>query len=126
MVKYSWLTDEEIEREVNPLCASRGWMELNINPATPTCRVLGAFSGGTLVGWFVLQLVPILGPLWVDSENRDGTISRELAGKMHSYLDESKARGYLVVCESPVSERLATRHGMQKVEAPVYVAVGER
>ena len=124
MVKYSWLTDEEIEREVNPLCASRGWMMLNINPSQPTCRVLGAWDGGVLVGFEVCQLVPMVGPKWVAPDRRDGVVSREMSARMHQFLEDTHARGWIAVCESPLTERLAIRHGMKKLESPVYIAVG--
>jgi hypothetical protein len=123
-MEYRWLTDNEIEQFVNPVCKQRGWAELNINEAQPTCRVLGAFDGPELAGFFCIQLFPVLGPQWVDSEHRDGTVSRELTDRMAAFFHDAKVRGCLVVCDSPVSERLAQRHQMQRVESPVYMQVG--
>jgi hypothetical protein len=122
VVSYRWLSNDEIEAWVNPVCAQRGWALLNINDAQPTCRVLGAFEDDvSFVGFICLQFFPVLGPEWADADHRDGHVSRDLAELMHSYMVDSHARGALTVCESPVSERLAKRHGMTKVEHPVYL-----
>lgn len=121
---YRWLTNTEIEDWVQPVLQARGWALLNINDVQPTCRVLAAFEGPELVGFLVLQLFPVLGPAWTDSLHRDGVISRELADKMHEYLVEVKARGAVTICESPVAERLAQRHGMSRIADPVYLWVG--
>lgn len=126
MIEYRWLTNDEIIEWVNPVCAQRGWAQLNVNDAQPTCRVRGAFDGVAFVAFIVVQLFPVVGPEWSDTAHRDGTISRELADQMHDYLVEVKARGALTICESPVSERLAQRHGMTEITEPVYMWVGAR
>jgi len=123
-MEYRWLEAEEIENIVNPICRSRGWAELNINMQQPTCRVLGAFDGGICVGFLALQLFPVLGPAFADAYNRQGIVSRELADRMHAYLEEVNCRGALTICEEKTSERLAERHGMQRIEDPVYMWVG--
>jgi hypothetical protein len=120
-MEYRWLTGDEIIEFVNPVCVQRGWAQLNVNDAQPTCRVLGAFEHVALVGFFCLQLFPVLGPQYVVPDSRDGTVSRELTERMSEFLEEMKVRGWLTICDSPVSERLAKRHGMQKVESPVYI-----
>jgi hypothetical protein len=119
-----WLTDEEIETIVNPICKDRGWAQLNINPTQPTCRVLGAFEGEFCVAFLTLQLHPVLGPFWSGLEHSAGAVGRELADRMHEFLVESKARAVLTICESPVSERLAQRHHMERVAFPVYEWLG--
>jgi acetyltransferase (GNAT) family protein len=123
-MEYRWLTNDEIEDLVNEVCQRHGWAQLNINEAQPTCRVLGAFEDVALVGFIALQMQPVIGPGWTDAEHRDGKTMRELADQMHQFLVEVKARGALTVCESPVSERLAQRHGMKQVEFPVYEWIG--
>ncbi len=123
-VEYRWLTDDEIETQVNPVLRAQGWMELNLNSTQPTCRVVGAVEDGRVVGFEVLQLIPAVGPTYVEPERRDGTISRELTAWMSEFLHEIHARGWIVVADSPVTARLAERWGMRKLESPVYVAVG--
>lgn len=124
---YEWLTLDQIEDLVNPDLERRGMAVLNINPAQPTCRVLGAWEAGRLIQSFTVQLYPVLGPMLKhDSLHRDnGEVSRELASRMHTFLDEAEARGYMVVADNPVTQRLCERYGMSKIVSPVYVADGK-
>ncbi len=126
MIEFRWITDEQIETLVNPALKARGMVELNICPEQPTCRVAGCFSEGVLLRAFCLQLHPILGPLVeTDSEFRDnGGATRGLVEFMEEFLKTVDARGWLTICDSPLSERLAQRHGMKKLESPVYVGQG--
>lgn len=125
MIEFRWLEPAEIEQFVNPTCQQQGWAQLNISETTPTCRVLGAFDGVRLVGFMAVQLHPVIGPAYVDPDHRDGTISRELADQVHAFLTEAKCRGALLVADSAASARLATRHGMERVQSPVFLWVGE-
>lgn len=127
-MQYRWLTPDEIELRVNPICASRGWAQFNINESYPSCRILGAFDEAEddrLVGFFGISLFPVLGPMFVSPGERDGVTSRELAEQMYTFLNEHDARGYLVIAEGPVTERLCKRYGMEKVPFPVYEAKTE-
>jgi Acetyltransferase (GNAT) domain len=121
IMEYRWLDNQEILDLVNPVCRERGWAEMNVNAEQPTCRVKGAFDGNKLVGFLCLQLYPLVSPLYVEPDARDGEVSRELTEQMYQFLHEAKARGVMTVCESPVSERLAARYGMTKLEEPVYI-----
>jgi len=116
---YRWLTREEIMALDDDL-ARAGQSPLNPDVA----RVYGALDGTRLVQSLTIQLYPVLGPMVKhDNFHRDnGEISRTLANLMDQYLEESKARGYLAVCDSPVTERICERHGMRKVESPVYIS----
>lgn len=120
--EYRFLSEDEVITLVNPVLALRGWPQLN----TATARVLGAFDGGDLIETFTVQLMPMLGPMIkINNEHRDnGAVSRELAEKMSAYLSENEARGYLTIADSPLTERLCERHGMKRVESPVFMAVG--
>jgi len=122
MMEYRWLTDDEIEQEFNPACRAQGYAEMNINPERPTCRVLGAFWDGQLVEAFAFQMYPVLGPmLKVDSTFRDnGETSRTLAIKMEQFFDEAQARACLTIADTPLTERLCERFGMERVTRPVY------
>lgn len=121
-MRYEWLTAEQIEWLVNPELEKRRMAILNPD----CCRVMGAWNGEQLVSFFTIQLFPVLGPMVkIDAFHRDnGEVSRELATRMHAYLDESGARGYMVVADNPVTDRLCDRHGMMKLTSPVYVAAG--
>ena len=117
-MKLRWLSQGEVLELVNPVCAARGWAELNLD----TSRVLGAFEDGQLVEFFVLQLFPLLGPLLrVDNEKRDGgETTRKLVTEMQDYLEKEQARGSFAVAESPVTRRLCERFGMKPLNVPVY------
>lgn len=118
---YRWLTDEEILQEVNPLLVQQGWPELNVNPGQPTCLVTGAFDDSQLIGVFAVQLFPVVGPMLVVESHRNNKVGTELAAEMQEFLTDVQARGYLVICDNPISEKLALDHGMTKVESPVYI-----
>jgi hypothetical protein len=120
---YRWLTSEEVVDLVNPSLAMKQWPQLG----TDTSRVLGAWAGDNLVEVFAIQLMPMLGPmLKIDNTHRDGgDVSRELAERMDQYLKQEDARGFLTIAETALTERLCERHGMRKVEWPVYVSVKE-
>jgi hypothetical protein len=121
---YRWLTNDEIEKLVNPVLKLRGWSELNVNDSQPTCRVLGAFlEDGSLIESFTMQMYPVLGPLVRhDNEMRDaGETSRGLVAVMDDFLKEVDARDFLVVANEKITERLAQRFGMKKLEVPLYV-----
>jgi hypothetical protein len=124
MKTYRELSQDEIDSQINPICERRGWMPLNINPQTPTCTAIGAFEGDELVGWGVIQLVPMIGPFYVEPEHRDGEASRGLADAMHKLLSSYGSRGSLAIADSPVTERLCEAHGMARIASPVYLKVG--
>ena len=121
-MEYRWLTDDEIVEQFNPACRAQGYAEMNVNPERPTCRVLGAFWDGQLVEAFAFQMYPVLGPmLKTDNTFRDnGEASRKLGQLMAEFFDESKARGCLTIVDTPVTQRLCERFGMERVERPVY------
>lgn len=130
MIEYRWLTTDEIEYYVNPVCASRAWMQLNLSEEPPTCRVLGAFDSEYpdlgVIAFFALQLTPVLGPAWADPLYRNGVVMRDLADRMDAFMVEANARGAVTICDSPVSERLCQRHGMERITEPVYQWIGAR
>lgn len=121
---FRWLAHSEIESLVNPVLELKGWAKLNINEASPTCRVLGAFlETGELIESFTFQLFPVLGPMVRhDNTIRDsGETSRQLAAIMYNFLSESGARDFLAIANSPVTARLCERFGMKKTECQVYL-----
>lgn len=120
-MEIRWLATDEIERLVNPDLEARGWAVLNLNESQPTCRVLGAFMDGVLIESFTFQLYPMLGPLLKHQDVRDsGETSRKLASTMEDFLNTANARDFLAVANSPVTERLCKRFGMNKLDIPVY------
>jgi len=121
MTTCRWLSNEDIADWVNPECQRKGWIQFNVNEETPTCRVLGAFDGPALIGFFGFSLLPHLGPLFVDQDHRNGTVSAQLAEKMAEFMFEVNARGALMVADSPVTERMAQKFGLEHVKSPVFI-----
>ncbi len=121
MTTYRWLTSDEIADWVNPECSRQGWVLFNVNEERPTCRVMGAFEDTELVGFEGMSLFPLIGHHWVTQGKRNGVISREMAERMHDFMVEVKARGALLIADSPASEKLAERYGFRRVESPVYI-----
>ncbi len=118
---YRWLESDEILEWVNPECARHGWVQFNINTKMPTCRVLGAFDGPELVAFFGFSLIPHLGPMWADQTHRNGAVSFELAGRMADFMNETRARGAVMIADNAATERLAQKFGLERVTAPVFV-----
>lgn len=122
MLTYRFLTEEEIDEQINPIHRQQGWAELN----TSLAKVMGAWIGDRLIRALTLQLFPMVGPLVADPAYIDnGEASRGVAVEMEAYLKSRDTRGWLVIANSPVTERLCERFGMEKLEVPVYVSKKE-
>jgi len=125
-ITYRWIdgptaSDADWTR-IDGILATRGWMRLNRR----VTRILVAESdGGTLLGFFVFQLVPHTEPLWVAPSARGTDIPQQLADRMREFLVADGARGWMLVADSPVVERMARERGMRRVESPVYIDVAE-
>lgn len=114
---YRELTPEEVVELVNPVMRDAGYAELS----TIACRVWGAFSeDGKLVEHFVMQLIPMLGPMQRLSGSDNGTDSRALAALAEKFIKDSNVRGCIAIADSPVTERLCQRFGMELLKQPVY------
>lgn len=116
---FRFLTDDEIANQVNPDMAKRGWAMLNVQ----TARVAGCFDdGGKLIKTLTLQLFPVLGPLMEHNASPDnGEATRQLVGFMEQYFLEAQARGWMVIADSPFTERLCKRYGMTEMQSPVFM-----
>jgi len=96
---------------------------MSLNRATS--RILVAEdSEGKLVGFQVLQLVPHVEPLYVAPSARATGLAEELVERMVKFLGEVQIRGYLASAESPFAAQLCEKHGMTKLDYPVYAKVG--
>ena len=125
MITYRWLDGNEAVDLLNPIIEKRNrdfpsepeWALLN----GATSFAEAAFEDDFLIGFIALQLFPMLGPLWVESISRNGEISKQLVENMRATMGRMAARGCIVICESPVTERMCRMTGMRKIEYPVYV-----
>jgi hypothetical protein len=114
-----WLVGQELIDAVDPILQTKGWTALNIH----TSRGLCEFNAeGRCIGFTCLQLFPHVGPQWVADDYRGTGISESLAEEMWNYLQEVNCRGFLVVADSPHSEKLCKAKKMTLVTSPVYKA----
>jgi GNAT superfamily N-acetyltransferase len=117
-LEIRWL-DGEALRELEPTLKARGWMALN----KETSRAIAAFDNGRLVGFFVLQAVPYLGPLYVDTGWRGTGVSTQLVDAMVEFLRDISCRGAMLVAENPHASRLAEAFKMERINSPIYQKV---
>jgi GNAT superfamily N-acetyltransferase len=118
-VTFEWIegTDPRMEA-VQAVIEQRGWTPLNFQ----TCRAYCAFEpDGTLVGFSIFQLFPMVGPFFVDPSYRATGIAETLADDTAAFLHECNTRGYIAIADSPHSEKLCKGHGMKLIDAPVYL-----
>ena len=120
-VTYRWLEPHELPL-IDPLIAKHGEIALN----EQTSRVLVAEHEGRIVGFHVFQLMPFVGPLWVDSAFRGSNTAPELADRMLDFLKEARCRGFIVFATSPHAEKLCVERGMQPVLSQAYVWQGDK
>jgi hypothetical protein len=66
-----------------------------------TSRVYLAEQDGQIVGISCLQLMPFVGPLWLEKKLRGKGISDKLADDTIDWLRETNARGWFIVADSP-------------------------
>jgi hypothetical protein len=104
--------------KIESIMSTRGWMSLN--RYTSRIRV-AEDEEGNLKGFFVFQFLPSCGPMWVAPSERGSGLADELADDMQSFLEESKARGWIIICDNPVAAKMCQAREMKKVESPVYV-----
>ena len=118
-VTFEWIegTDPRMEA-VQVIILDRGWTPLNFQ----TSRARVAFDEhGQVVAFGIFQLFPMTGPMFVAPEYRGTGIAETLADDLATFLKDAHCRGYLVIADSPHSERLCQMFGMRKVESPVYL-----
>jgi len=118
-VTLKWLDGDELD-QLEPILAEKGWASLN----KATSRALAAFDQeGKLIGWEVFQLYPYLGPAYVEKTWRGSGLYEKLADELHEFLLGVQCRGAIMIAETIFAEKLAEKHGMRKVELPVYEQV---
>jgi hypothetical protein len=103
---------------IDEVCAARGWMSLN----RTLTRVLVAKRGEEIVGFHVMQLVPHTEPLYVAPAERGTELAASLADQMVEFMLSVKARGWLVIADSPHAKKMCEERGMTKVKSPVFMA----
>ncbi len=112
-----WLEGPEACDTLNPIIEAQGWAPLN----SQTCRALIALDDdGYLLRFFVVQLYPLLGPEWAPEQARgDMEAMRAIHEEMRRYMQD--ARGFMVIAEAEVTDKLCQREGLRKIPYPVYL-----
>ena len=108
-------------QRVDDLLAARGWMALN----RYSSRVLLAEESGTLLGFFVFQLIPFTGPVYLSPILRGSDVAEAMATEMYRFLMEAGARGWIATAESAHGEEICRRYGMDKSPHPLYIKVND-
>lgn len=118
---YKWLTGQEAIDAIDPVLQERGWAALN---AATRPAVRCAFNEQSrCIGFCVFQFFNHVGPQWVADDYRGTGVSAQLAEDMWNFLEDAQCRGFMVVADSPHSEKLCKARGMTLVTSPVYVFV---
>ena len=125
-MKTKWLNGIEAVETINPLIEKRNrenplampWSLLN----DKTSFAVAAFEEEFVIGYICLQLFPFLGPMFVEQIACNGEVSKMLVDEMAKVMADMQARGVMVVCESPVTERMCKARGMKRIEFPVYIS----
>jgi len=118
-VTYRWLEPQELSR-IDPVFAKRGWIRLSEHFS----RVLVAERDGEMAGFFCFQGLPFMGPMHIVESERGKGIAQDLVEQMLAWTDANNCRGFMVVADSPHTEKLCKAKGMTRVVSPVYVMNG--
>ena len=116
-----WVDGSHAAKLLNPLIESRGWTPLNgsDNPKLTRARVV-LDSDGDVVGFFCLQMFPMLGPILV-VHGSDPFLFRELIEDMRQFLADCEVRGWLIIAEDRRIADLCREMGYQQVPFPVFL-----
>jgi hypothetical protein len=128
-IKFEWVDGPDMPNALRPatreewdavedICAARQWASLN----RVLTRILLAKRDDVIVGFHVMQFWPHAEPLYIVPEERGTGLAEALADGMVKFLTEAKARGWIVIADSPEARKLCEAHGMTKVKSPVYMA----
>jgi len=124
MITYRTITGPTATEEewdaIETILARRGWMSL-CRLTTPA--IVLAENDGHIIGFFVLQLVPHLEPMYITPKYRGEEIPDELISRMHQVLQAANARGWIVVADNPIVEKMCRDHGMIEVDSPVFASL---
>lgn len=123
-MEYRWLngweaTDEEWNR-IDKILAAQHWMSLS----REWTRIRLAEDNGKIVGLYVLQAIPHAEPMWVDKRYYGTGLADALADDMMEFLTAENARGWMIVAENPIAQKMCEARNMTRVSCPVFVMGG--
>lgn len=112
-----WRATEEEWSRIDEMLATQGWMSLS---RTTTRLRIAEGPSGQIAGFLACDLLPHVGSAYVVPSQRGTGVAQRLADDMVKFMRESECRGWIVVADSPHSEKIAQAYGMTRVESPVY------
>jgi len=120
-ITYRWInfweaTPAEVA-QIDAITRQHKWMKFNLN----TTRLCVAEHHGRIIAFSAFQMTPYVGPLYVNKYYRGYGVAEKLADDTMEFLQGIEARGWLVIADSPFTERICEDRKMTKVESPVYV-----
>jgi hypothetical protein len=119
-IEFRWLMGEQLA-ELSPIIQQRNeWVPLNPKMAGANA----AYVHDTLVGFCAFNAIPHVEPLWIKETHRGSGLAETLTDNVVQLLYAVHAPAAYVIANSPHSERLALKHGMTRVEYPVYFKRG--
>lgn len=101
---------------IDAILAARGWMSLS----RECSRIRVAERNGKIIAFFVAQMVPYCGPVYVAPSERGTGLAGELGDEMFDFLNKTGARGWLIVAENPHVPAMCEARNMRKLHFPVY------
>lgn len=116
-MRIYWLEGPEAADRLNPICEQQGWSLLNPH----TCRAcIAEDDDGVFLRALVVQLFPLVGPEYAPERER-GNIEAMMAvhAEVRNYMAD--ARGFMIIADSPVTDKLCKREGLTPVTSPVYM-----
>ena len=121
-MELRWIEGREAAEELDGILSVRGWAPLNPSSSPVITRARVAYDpAGAIAGFFVLQLFPFLGPVWIAPDSPPELLTR-LILDMREFLRDSRARGWLIIAEDPRVAALCESTGMTLVRHPVYLS----
>lgn len=114
-ITLKWLDGPDLAA-LEPILFSLGAMSLNHD----TSRAIVAYDGDRIVGFFVMQLIPHLEPLYVDPEFRSSSVAVILVEGMVQFMKDVNCRGAMLVAEHPGVAKIAEHFGMERITYPLY------
>jgi hypothetical protein len=117
-----WEATEAELAQIDRIVQQHGWVKLNPD----TTRILLAEERGRICGFSVVQMMPYVGPLYVNKFHRGTGVAEKLADQTMAFLKEVEARGWLVIADSEHTERICRERAMQEIQSPVYVFNAEQ
>ena len=113
-------TEDPAWDQIDSVIENRGWIPLN----RKFTRVLIKELNGVVIEFFVFQLMPHCGPMYVAEEYRGQGEPANLVEQMLEFLRETDCRGVLVFPENSFTLEQCRKYNMTRIATPAYIKRG--